>query len=139
MTPENTGAAVEASPTTSPAARLYGVATGDVAFRTVLSLAALAIPVLLGFLIWELVKGSELAVGKFGFHFFATSTWDPVKDQFGALPLIFGTLLSSLLALLLAIPLSLGVAIFLTEFAPPAMRRPVAFLIELLAAIPSVV
>src|ERR1051326_5681809 len=138
MTPPQ-GAAVEASTDASPAARLPGVATGDVAFRLVLALTALAIPVLLGFLVWELLEGSQLAIGKFGLHFFVTSTWDPVAGQFGALPLIFGTLLSSFLALLFAVPLSLGVAIFLTEFAPLAIRRPIAFLIELLAAIPSVV
>ena len=138
MTPQQ-GAAAEGTTDASPAARLHGVATGDVAFRAVLMIATLAIPVLLGFLVWELVKGSELAIDKFGFHFFATSTWDPVADKFGALPLIFGTLLSSFLALLFAVPLSLGVAIFLTEFAPAAVRRPIAFVIELLAAIPSVV
>ncbi|HEV8356717.1 MAG TPA: phosphate ABC transporter permease subunit PstC [Gemmatimonadales bacterium] len=133
------GAAVEGTTDASPAARLHGVATGDVAFRAVLTVAALAIPVLLGFLVWELVEGSQLAIGKFGLRFLTTSTWDPVADRFGALPLIFGTLLSSFLALLFAVPLSLGVAIFLTEFAPAAICRPIAFLIELLAAIPSVV
>jgi phosphate transport system permease protein len=138
MTPPQ-GAAAEGTTDASPAARLHGVATGDVAFRAVLTIATLAIPVLLGFLVWELVKGSELAIDKFGFRFFTTSTWDPVADKFGALPLIFGTLLSSFLALLFAVPLSLGVAIFLTEFAPAAIRRPIAFVIELLAAIPSVV
>src|ERR1043165_5904955 len=137
MTPPQ-GAAAEGTTDASPAARLHGVATGDVAFRAVLTIATLAIPVLLGFLVWELVKGSELAIDKFGFRFFTTSTWDPVADKFGALPLIFGTLLSSFLALLFAVPLSLGVAIFLTEFAPAAIRRPIAFVIELLAAIPSV-
>jgi len=123
----------------TPVARLQGAATGDRIFRLVLTIAALGIPVLLGFLVWELVKGSQPAIAKFGFHFFTTSTWDPVADQFGALPLIFGTLISSLLALLIAVPLSLGVAIFLTEFAPPIVRRPIAFVVELLAAIPSVV
>jgi phosphate transport system permease protein len=123
----------------SPAARLYGFAAGDRLFRAVLSLAALAVPVLMGFLVWELIKGSRLAIGQYGFNFLGTSTWDPVANQFGALPLIFGTLVSSLIALLIAVPLSLGVAIFLTEFAPGRIRRPIAFLVELLAAIPSVV
>lgn len=123
----------------STVARLQGAATGDRVFRILLTLAALAIPVLLGFLVWELWIGSRLAMAKFGLNFITTSTWDPVAGQFGALPLIFGTLLSSLIALLIAVPLSLGVAIFLTEFAPPAIRRPIAFLVELLAAIPSVV
>ena len=88
---------------------------------------------------YELWRGSQPAIAKFGFDFLATSTWDPVADKFGALPLIFGTLLSSLIALVIAVPLSVGVAIFLTEFAPGPLRRPVAFVVELLAAIPSVV
>jgi phosphate transport system permease protein len=83
--------------------------------------------------------GSQLAIHRFGLGFVTSSTWDPVAEQFGAFPLIFGTLLSSLLALLLAVPLSLGVAIFITEFSPRFLRQPVAFVIELLAAIPSVV
>ena len=74
-----------------------------------------------------------------GFNFVTTSEWDPVADKFGALPLIFGTLLSSFLALLIAVPLSLGVAIYLTEFAPRSLRQPIANVIGLLAAIPSVV
>src|SRR6266542_1803687 len=112
---------------------------GDKAFEWLTLAMALTVVVLIIVIGWQLWIGSSVAIKKFGFHFFATSTWDPVADQFGALPLIFGTLLSSLLALLFAVPLSLGVAIFLTEFAPVAVRRPIAFLIELLAAIPSVV
>ena len=123
----------------SPAARLYGFAAGDRLFRGVLSLLALAVPVLMVLLVWELVSGSRLAISQYRFSFLATSTWDPVANQFGALPLIFGTLVSSLVALAIAVPLSLGVAIYLTEFAPQAIRKPVAFLVELLAAIPSVV
>jgi phosphate transport system permease protein len=112
---------------------------GDRIFKFLLTLTALAIPVLLGFLVYELWTGSELARHRFGFAFATTSEWDPVNDRFGALPLIFGTLLSSLLALLIAVPLSLGVAIYLTEFAPRAVRQPIASVIGLLAAIPSVV
>jgi phosphate transport system permease protein len=112
---------------------------GDRIFKLLLTLAALTVPVLLGFLVYELWSGAELAIGRFGFDFVTTSTWDPVAEQFGAFPLIFGTLLSSLIALVIAVPLSLGVAIYLTEFAPKAIRQPVAFLIGLLAAIPSVV
>jgi phosphate transport system permease protein len=78
-------------------------------------------------------------MGRFGASFITTSTWDPVAGQFGAWPAIIGTLLTSLLALSMAVPLSLGVAIYLTEFAPGPIRRPVATVIELLAAIPSVV
>ncbi|HYC34010.1 MAG TPA: phosphate ABC transporter permease subunit PstC, partial [Gemmatimonadales bacterium] len=112
---------------------------GDRVFRALLTLAAASIPILLGFLIWELWTGSRIAVERFGLGFVTSSVWDPVAEEFGALPLIFGTLLSSVVALVIAVPLSLGVAIYLTEFAPKAVRQPVAFLIGLLAAIPSVV
>jgi phosphate transport system permease protein len=136
---------------TAPAARLGQVhdpaagvslergSNGDRLFRVLLTLAAVAIPLLMGFLIYELWSGAQLAIERFGPAFVTTSAWDPVSEQFGAVPLIFGTLLSSLLALLIAVPLSLGVAIFLTEFAPLSVREPVAFVIGLLAAIPSVV
>jgi phosphate transport system permease protein len=93
----------------------------------------------MGFLVYELYSGAHLAITRYGLGFVTGSTWDPVTEEFGAFPLIVGTLLSSLLALLIAVPLSLGVAIYLTEFAPQALRQPVAFVIELLAAIPSVV
>ncbi len=112
---------------------------GDRIFKFLLTLGAVTIPVLLGFLVFELWTGARLAIGKFGFGFVTTSIWDPVLEQFGAFPLIFGTLVSSLIALVIAVPLSLGVAIYLTEFAPKVIRQPVAFLISLLAAIPSVV
>lgn len=118
---------------------LERVSYADRIFKLILTLAAISVPILLGFLVAELYQGSRLAIGKFGFDFVTTSTWDPVAETFGALPLIFGTLLSSALALLIAIPLSLGVAIFLTEFAPRAIREPIAFMLQLLAAIPSVV
>jgi phosphate transport system permease protein len=91
------------------------------------------------FLVIELYTGAHLAIHRYGLGFLTGSTWDPVAEEFGAFPLIVGTLLSSLLALLIAVPLSLGVAIYLTEFAPKVLRQPVAFVIELLAAIPSVV
>jgi phosphate transport system permease protein len=112
---------------------------GDTLFRWVLTVGAAAIPVLLGFLVYELWMGSQLAMERFGLTFITNSTWDPVAEEFGAFPLIFGTLISSLVALAIAVPLSLGVAIYLTEFAPKGLRQPVAFLIGLLAAIPSVV
>ncbi|HTS90324.1 MAG TPA: phosphate ABC transporter permease subunit PstC [Gemmatimonadales bacterium] len=120
-------------------AKLEGSRTGDRLFRAVLILAALAIPVLMGFLVAELYTGARLAIDKFGLHFVTGSVWDPVAEKFGAFPLIMGTLLSSFLALLIAVPLSLGVAIYITEFSPKAIRQPIAFVIELLAAIPSVV
>ena len=112
---------------------------GDRVFKLLLTLGAVSVPILLGFLVLELWRGSRLAIAKFGLGFATSSVWDPVTEQFGAFPLIFGTLVSSLIALVIAVPLSLGVAIYLTEFAPKAVRQPVAFLISLLAAIPSVV
>ncbi|MGH7560352.1 MAG: phosphate ABC transporter permease subunit PstC [Gemmatimonadales bacterium] len=118
---------------------LKGRSRGDRLFRLLLTMAALAIPVLLGFLVYELSQGARLAIGRYGLGFLSSSTWDPVAEQFGAFPLILGTLVSSLIALVIAVPLSLGVAIFLTDFAPPRIRQPIAFVIELLAAIPSVV
>jgi phosphate transport system permease protein len=124
---------------TSPPLPLERAAHGDRIFRGLLTLGALAVPVLLAFLVYELWTGSALAMARFGLGFLTSSRWDPVAEKFGAAPLVFGTLLSSFIALLIAVPLSLGVAIYLSEFAPKAIRQPVAFLIGLLAAIPSVV
>ena len=121
------------------AASLERADYGDLIFKGILTVAAVAVPILLAFLVYELWDGAALAIERYGFGFITSSTWDPVAEEFGALPLIFGTLASSLLALLIAVPLSLGVAIYLTEFAPKSLRQPVAFLIGLLAAIPSVV
>ena len=118
---------------------LHGRSRGDLLFRLLLTSAAVAIPVLLGFLVFELYTGSRLAIERYGLGFITSSTWDPVAEEFGAWPLILGTLLSSAIALVIAVPLSLGVAIFLTDFAPLWIRQPIAFVIELLAAIPSVV
>jgi len=87
----------------------------------------------------QLVIMSWPSMLKFGFRFITTTDWDPVAGKFGALPLIFGTIVSSTLALLLAVPLGLGVAIFLSEIAPPALKASVGFLVELLAGIPSVI
>jgi phosphate transport system permease protein len=134
-----TAAAPEAAAPERELAGLEGSRMGDQLFKGVLTAAALAVPVLMGFLVYELYTGARIAMVRYGLGFLWGSTWDPVAEQFGALPLIVGTLLSSFLALCIAVPLSLGVAIYLTEFAPRAIRQPVAFVIELLAAIPSVV
>src|SRR5438309_4935352 len=108
-------------------------------YRTVLTTLALVLPLLLLALVGELVVSAWPAIQRCGGTFLWTSVWDPVAGVFGAAPMIFGTLASSLLALLLAVPLALGVAIYLTEFSPKWLRQPIAFLVELLAAIPSVV
>src|SRR5438094_1892913 len=118
---------------------LLGRNTGDRLYRAALTGLALSLPLLLVALVVELGASAWPAITRFGFRFVWMSVWDPVAGVFGAAPMIFGTIASSLLALLLAVPLALGVAIYLTEFAPKWLRQPVAFLVELLAAIPSVV
>ena len=112
---------------------------GDKAFEWLTLLMALGVAVLVILLGWELWRGSSLAVRKFGFHFLTTSTWDPVAEQFGALPFIYGTVVSSLIALFIAVPLSIATAAYLTELAPLWIRQPLVSLIEMLAAIPSVI
>jgi phosphate transport system permease protein len=94
---------------------------------------------LLALIIYELLLRSSLSWHSFGFKFFGTSNWDPVNEQFGAFPFIYGTLVSSLLALIIAVPLAVGVAVFTTEMCPRALRGPLSFFVELLAAIPSVI
>jgi len=111
----------------------------DRVYRGILTGLALALPFLILLIIGVLFVNALPALKRFGPSFLFTSTWDPVAEVYGAAPMIFGTLASSLLALVIAVPLALSVAIFLTEFAPRWLRQPVAFLVELLAAIPSVV
>jgi phosphate transport system permease protein len=129
------------APSRRPVARegLTGTARSDQFFRLVLVACALTIPLLLAGVVVMLVRGAWPAIAQFGLRFATTSVWDPVAGTFGALPMIVGTLLTAFLALLIAVPLSLGVAVYLTEFAPEVIRRPIATIIELLAAIPSVV
>lgn len=112
---------------------------GDKAFEWLTLAMALFVIVLIFLLGWQLARGSSLAIQKFGFRFLTTSTWDPVAEQFGALPFIYGTLVSSLIALLIAVPLSVATAVYLTELAPLWIRQPIVSLIEMLAAIPSVI
>ncbi|AXC11850.1 Phosphate transport system permease protein PstC [Acidisarcina polymorpha] len=102
-------------------------------------MCAMAIFGIVGLILFELIMRSRLSIAKFGISFFFTQAWDPVTGAFGALPFIYGTLVSSFLGLLIAVPLAIGVAIFLTEMCPQFLRGPLAFLTELLAAIPSVV
>jgi phosphate transport system permease protein len=112
---------------------------GDKAFEWLTLAMALTVVVLVILIGWQLWRGSSLAIQKFGFRFLATSTWDPVAEQFGALPFIYGTLVSSMIALLIAVPLSIATAAYLTELAPLWIRQPLVSLIEMLAAIPSVI
>ncbi|MCZ7401277.1 MAG: phosphate ABC transporter permease subunit PstC [Candidatus Methanoperedens sp.] len=113
--------------------------SGDFIFEAVVGFFALCILILAFLLFRELFVESGLSRNTFGLGFLTSSTWDPVKEVFGALPFIFGTLVSSFLALLIAVPFSLGIAIYLSELAPEKLRTPLSFIIELLAAIPSVI
>ena len=112
---------------------------GDRAFRWLTLLMALSIFILIALIGLELANGSKLALHKFGWHFLVSSDWDPVNEIFGALPFIFGTLVSSAIALLIAVPISIATAVYLTELAPLWLRQPLIMFIELLAAVPSVI
>ena len=112
---------------------------GDAVFRAVLFACALLLVLIVGAMFLEMGTNSRLSLDAFGLSFLTGRVWDPIQGEFGALPFIYGTLVSSLLALFIAVPLSLGIAVFLVEQAPRRLSRPMTFLIELLAAIPSVV
>ena len=126
----------------SRAASLVGPSSSEVPdriFQGVMTLCGLAVLGVLGLIVFELMGGSGLSWHAFGFKFFAGSDWDPVNEHFGALPFLYGTLVSSLLALVIAVPLAVGVAVFTTEMCPRALRSSLSFFVELLAAIPSVI
>jgi phosphate transport system permease protein len=138
-------AAKDASPGGLPAAREQasittgGAHLGDTIFKGVVrafGLVVLAIPALM---LVQLAWASIPAIKAFGFGFLKSTTWDPVRHVFGAWPFIYGTIVSSLIALAIAVPVSLGLAVFLSDLAPHRIRKPLGFLVELLAAIPSVV
>jgi len=112
---------------------------GDGLFRGVTAMFALTILAVLGSIFVVLAFQSRESITTFGWGFLTGTTWDPVFKQFGAWPFVYGTLVSSFLALLQAVPLGVGTAVFLSELATPWLRSPVSFLVELLATIPSVV
>ncbi len=124
-------------------------AIADGGFRVLMALCGFSIFGIVALILFELLQRSQLTLHTFGFQFFwktyfdsttgLPSYWDPVNGYFSALPFVYGTLVSSLLSLVLAVPLSIGVAVFLTEMCPGFLRAPLAFLTELLAAIPSII
>ena len=124
---------------TGIAARIEGSAIGDTVYRWLTTAFALCVPVLLLLIALGVGTAAWPAFKAFGFGFLTSSDWDPPHNVFGAAPAIYGTIISAIIALVIATPLALGVAIFLSEFAPSWLRQPVAFLVDLLAAIPSVV
>src|SRR3954469_2614957 len=111
----------------------------DEAFRYATLFCAASILVIVGLIFYELIERSQLSIGQFGWKFFSGTNWDPVAGDFGALPFIYGTLVSSAVALVMAVPLGIGVAVFVTEMCPKALRGILSFFTELLAAIPSVI
>ena len=123
----------------APLLRTSGGEVPDRVFKAAMTACGLAVLGVLALIIYILVQRSGLSWHAFGFKFFAASDWDPVNEHFGALPFVYGTLVSSLLALIIAVPLAVGVAVFTTEMCPKVFRGPLSFFVELLAAIPSVI
>ncbi len=113
--------------------------TLDSGFEFVVRALALVPLALMIGIVALLLLNASLAIVRYGFHFLLDSMWDPVFEQFGAAPFIFGTVFTSLIALIVALPIALGAALFLSEYAPAWLREPLAFMIELLAAIPSII
>lgn len=111
----------------------------DTIFRILVTACAVSLFVIVVMIVLQLVRQSDLSLKKFGFKFFTSTRWNPVEGDFGSLPFMYGTLVSSLLGLLIAVPLSLGTALFLTELCPQFLRRTLGTIVELLAAIPSVI
>ena len=125
-----------------PAGPLLRAPSGVVAdriFSYAMTACGLAVLGVLVLIVYELMARSTLSWHAFGLKFFSSSEWDPVNEHFGALPFVYGTLVSSLLALIIAVPLAVGVAVFTTEMCPKSLRGPLSFFVELLAAIPSVI
>jgi len=122
-----------------PARSAFASRFADRGFRGIIGLSALSVLAIVVLIAWQLIAHSDLALKQFGLKFFYSSNWDPVAGDFGALPFVYGTLVSSILALLIAVPLSVAAAVFITEMSPGWLKTPLSFLMELLAAIPSVI
>src|SRR5271170_888944 len=134
------GTAVMAAPPETTARKFVKrLQDGDKAAHLITLIFAASVFLMTVFLVCELWIHSSSSREKFGFAFLFTKTWDPNAEQFGALPFIYGTVLTSLLALLISVPLAVGAAIFLSELAPPKLSNTCTFLVELLAAVPSVI
>jgi phosphate transport system permease protein len=118
---------------------IQGSVVADRIYRATILFFALCVPLLLLVIFVEIGRAGWPALRQFGVSFLTSSTWDPVKGDFGAAPAILGTILTSIIALVIATPLALGGAIFLSEFSPARLRQPLSFLVDLLAAVPSVV
>ena len=133
------GTSVQRAESSSRANVLRRLRTSDLVFHGLTRAAAITVLVLLSGVILALIIGSAPALSTFGLSFITTEVWNPVTDQFGALAPIYGTLVTSAIAMLIAVPVGRMVAFFLTELCPPILRRPIAIAIELLAGIPSII
>src|SRR5262245_2881334 len=132
----------EAAPTADVPSRarvLTRLRMGDTAFRLLTKAAAIGVLVILGGVMVSLVAGSLPALKAFGFNFLIEERWNPVTEKFGALAPIYGTLVTSFIAMLIAVPVGLLIAVFLTELCPMWLRRPIGIAVELLAGIPSII
>jgi phosphate transport system permease protein len=133
------GDAVQADTAAARAKALNRLRVGDIIFRALTRAAAIGVLVLLGGVIISLIDGSLLAFRAFGLNFLVEERWNPVTEKFGALAPIYGTLVTSFIAMLIAVPVGLLIAVFLTELCPMWLRRPIGIAIELLAGIPSII
>jgi phosphate transport system permease protein len=133
------GGAAMTTPQVDRAKVLRRLQLGDAIYRHLTRTAAVTVLVILGGIIISLIDGSWLALRTFGLNFLLVDTWNPVTEKFGAIAPIYGTLLTSFIALLIAVPVGLFIALFLTELCPMWLRRPIGIAIELLAGIPSII
>src|SRR6266581_1010291 len=133
------GVAVDAVGESQPLLKTGDSRWADRSFFAFILACGLCVLALVGLIVYELITKSSLSWHAFGLKFFFRSEWDPVNDQFGALPFVYGTIVSSVVALAIAVPLAIGVAVFITEMSPRWLRGSLAFTTELLAAIPSVI
>jgi len=122
-----------------PMARSRPWAHADRAYQGLLGACALFVFLVAALIVFESTRGAQLSLRTFGWQFLVSTTWDPVAEKFGALPYVYGTLVSSAIAMLLAVPLGIGAAVFLSELAPRRVGEGVAFVVDLLASIPSIV
>jgi len=133
------GVAVDAVGESQPLLKTGDSRWADRSFFAFILACGLCVLALVGLIVYELITKSSLSWHAFGLKFFFRSEWDPVNEQFGALPFVYGTIVSSVVALAIAVPLAIGVAVFITEMSPRWLRGSLAFTTELLAAIPSVI
>ncbi len=131
--------AFDSAPASVLHARMAKLRRADFAFHLLTQSAALVVLLMFAGIFWALIVGSWPAIQAFGFRFLVSDAWNPVKENFGVIAPLYGTLITSLIAMLIAVPVGIGIAIFLTELCPLSLRRTVSIAVELLAGIPSII